>query len=189
MADLDYNYGMKLCAKRYILIFSLIFEGFLLFAQGAPQGGGMGPGPGPGGPESPGAPGPGKPGEPGHFPPPPPKDSEKIMKYRGNRTYTDNIPLRIIQTECTHVDDKLVSLSIMFNQSINPRSVRPGTILINNKPLPPHTRFAFNKKGDTVKIMFPVNSNTFKLQVLKVRSFDGSEIEPVELLIEVQKKL
>ena len=175
MSDLDYNYGMKLCAKRYILIFSLIFTCFLLFAQGAPQGGGMGPG---------------KPGEPGQFPhplpPPPPKDSDKSMKYRGNRTYTDNLPLRINQTECLRKDGEFVSLSILFNQSINPRSVRPGTILINNKPLPPHTRFAFNKKGDTVKIFLPMNSNTFKLKISKIRSFDGSEIDPVELLIEVQ---
>ena len=135
----------------------------------------MGPGPGAGGPEAPGAPGSGKPGEPGQFPhplpPPPPKDSDKSMKYRGNRTYTDNLPLRINQTECLRKDGEFVSLSILFNQSINPRSVRPGKILINNKPLPPQTRFAFN---------------TFKLKISKIRSFDGSEIDPVELLIEVQ---
>lgn len=181
---------MKLCAKRYILIFSLIFTCFLLFAQRAPQGGGMRPGSGAGGPEAPGAPGSGKPGEPGQFPhplpPPPPKDSDKSMKYRGNRTYTDNLPLRINQTECLRKDGEFVSLGILFNKSINPRSVRPGTILINNKPLPPHTRFAFNKKGDTVKIFLPMNNNTFKLKIFKIRSFDGSEIDPVELLIEVQ---
>lgn len=181
---------MKLCAKRYILIFSLIFTCFLLFAQGALQGGGMRPGSGAGGPEAPGAPGSGKPEEPGQFPhplpPPPPKDSDKSMKYRGNRTYTDNLPLRINQTECLRKDGEFVSLGILFNKSINPRSVRPGTILINNKPLPPHTSFAFNKKGDTVKIFLPMNSNTFKLKIFKIRSFDGSEIDPVELLIEVQ---
>lgn len=183
---------MKLCAKRYILIFSLIFTCFLLFAQGAPQGGGMGPGPGTGGPGAPGvpAPGPENPGEPGQFPhplpPPPPKDSDKSMKYRGNRTYTDNLPLRINQTECIRRDDEFVSLSIVFNQSINPRSVKPGTILINNKSLPPYTRIAFNKKGDTIKIFFPTNSDMYKLKISKIRSFDGSEIDPVELLIEVQ---
>ena len=48
------------------------------------------------------------------------------------------------------------------------------------------TRFAFNKKGDTVKIFLPMDSNTFKLKISKIRSFDGSEIDPVELLIEVQ---
>ncbi len=119
--------------------------------------------------------------------PPPPKDSDNIINYRGNRIYTDNLPLKINQTKCERKNANYVSLDIVFNQSINPRSVHHDSILINNSPLAPGIRFAFNKKGDTIKIFLPINENTFKVKIHRVCSFDGNWIEPVEILAQVEE--
>ncbi len=119
----------------------------------------------------------------------PPKDADSIIKYRGNRTYSENLPLKVIQSKSKRLDNGLVSLDLIFNQNINPRSVRINSILINNAPLPSGIRFAFNRKGDTIKIIFPMNYSSFKVKILKIRSFNGNSIEPVEFLVEVERAL
>ena len=180
---------MKFIRRRHIAVFSLLMGCSVLFAQtpGNNPGGNM-PSAAPGDrpvPSSGNSPAP----EPGKFPPPPPppKDSDNIIKYRGNRTYTENLPLKIIQTKCIIKENEMACIEICFNQSINPRSVKPFSILINNTPLPAYTKVLFSKKGDSFKVFCPVNTETFKLKVQKIKSFDDSEIEPVELLIKVEK--
>jgi len=189
---------MNFSIKKYILIISLFSGVFLLNAQEKPPegqepyNGPVNPGV-PGIPEAPGTP-PGSPMHPGpdNIPPSipmPPKDSDNIMKYRGSRAYTENIPLKISQIKCVRKNDVFVSLRIIFNQSINPRSVIPGTILIDNMQLPREARLAFNKRGNSIRILLPMSSSFYKLKILKIKSFVGSELEPVELLVEVQKSL
>ena len=73
----------------------------------------------------------------------------------------------------------------MFNQKINPRSIKSESIFIDNNNLPDFCRPAFNRRGDTIKLMLPVRSQTFKFRIMDVYSFDGNPIEPVELLVEV----
>lgn len=115
----------------------------------------------------------------------PPKDSDNIIHYRGNRAYAEELPLEIIHTRCERKAEDAVSLVIFFNQSINPRSLKPDTFLLNNKPLPFAVRFNFNKKGNSIRMLLPSKEDTFKLKVQNISSFDGKMIEPVELLIEV----
>lgn len=114
--------------------------------------------------------------------PPPPKDSEKIMNYRGNRTYSENLPLKINQIKCTRKDSKTICLEISFNQSINPLSVKQDSFLIDNKFLPGEVRFAFNKKGDTIRMFVPETDDSFSLRIQNISSFNGSVLESVERL-------
>ena len=183
---LDYNYSMKSSNRRIILFFSLFLGFSLLYAQGLHGGGAPGGGgPGGGNPPAGQPPAGGKPSD--RLPPPPPKDSDNIIKYRGNRTYSENLPLTIIQTRCTRKEGELVCIELLFNQNINPRSVKPDSILINNNPVLPPVRLMFSKKGDSLKMLIPINSNSFKMKVCKIRSFEGTLIEPVEILVEVER--
>ena len=118
----------------------------------------------------------------------PPRDPDNIIHYRGNRAYAENLPLEIVHTRCERKAEDVVSLIIFFNQSINPRSMKADSFSFNNKPLPFGTRFNFNKKGNSVRMLLPVKENTFKLKVQNISSFDGKDIEPVELLIEVDSE-
>ncbi len=118
-------------------------------------------------------------------PPPPPKDFENIKNYRGNRTYSEQIPLMINSVKAVRENEIFVNVEIVFNQNINPRSVKTNSILINNAPLPMETRFSFNKRGDTLRAMIPVKSDTFKFKVQGVSSFEGKCIDPVEFLTKV----
>ena len=120
-------------------------------------------------------------------PPLPPRDQDNIINFRGNRTYTENLPLKINQTRCERKADDVVCVEIIFNQTINPRSLHRDSFFINNAPLPLGTRFTFNKKGNTIKILVLTGGNSFKLKVQKICSFDGSVIEPVEILAEVER--
>ncbi len=117
--------------------------------------------------------------------PRPPRDPDNIIHYRGNRAYAENLPLEIVHTRCERKAEDFVSLVIFFNQSINPRSILPDSFFFNNRPLPFGTRFNFNKKGNSVRMLLPLTEDTFKLKVQNISSFDGKMIEPVELLIEV----
>lgn len=119
----------------------------------------------------------------------PPKDESRILNYRGNRTYNDDLPLKINQIKCTRFDEKTVCIEIIFNQNINPRSFKKEAIFIDNNLLPEFCRFSFNRRGDIVKFVAPLNSQTFKLKIQNVRSFSGNVIEPVEMLVEVSPGL
>ena len=119
----------------------------------------------------------------------PPKDESKILNYRGNRTYNENLPLKVNQVKCTRFDDKTVCIEIVFNQNINPRSFKRESFFIDNNPLPEFCRFSFNHRGDAIKFAAPINSQTFKLKIHNVSSFSGNVIEPVEMLVEVSSGL
>ena len=120
--------------------------------------------------------------------PRPPKDPDKIIHYRGNRAYTENLPLEIVHTRCERKAENIVSIVIFFNQSINPLTLRSDSFHLNNKVIPFGMRFHFNKKGNSVSMLLPVTEDTFKLKVQNISSFDGKIIEPVELLIEVDSE-
>ena len=120
--------------------------------------------------------------------PQPPRDPDNIIHYRGNRTYAENLPLEIIKTKVIRKDTNMVMVIVIFNQSINPRSVHHDSIMVNNMRAPAGARFSFNKKGDTIRILFPVKEDSFKLKVQNVSSFNGAEIDPVEILARVEEE-
>ena len=124
---------------------------------------------------------------PENLPPPlPPQDSEHIFYYRGSRAYSESLPLTIYQINCERIDENMVNLEIRFNQSVNPRSVRRDSLLVDKNNLPEKIRFSFNKKGDRLKAIIPVSTNSFGLTVQNVRAFDGTMIEPVEIIVYIE---
>ena len=116
----------------------------------------------------------------------PPAPDSDIMHYRGSRVYSGNQAFEISQIKCKRIDEKTISLHITFNQSLNPRSVGKESIFLNGQPLPENIRFAFNRRGDTIKLLLPQLNDSFKLLIQKISSFDGKELAPIERLIEVE---
>ena len=116
----------------------------------------------------------------------PPKDAEHIYYYRGNRTYQENLPLEVNYLNCNRIDEDTVILEIVFNQSINPRSVNRDSFLIDNNTLPDGIRFSFNRKGDRIKIEVSMTDDSFEIKVQNVRAFDGTMIEPVEIVAQIE---
>ena len=96
-------------------------------------------------PEPPEPPDPTKPVPPR---PDPPKDKDRIFNYRGNRTYSQQIPLIINNVKCGRLNEQEASVEIIFNMKIDPRSVVPECIFINGVPLSDTTQISFNKKAD-----------------------------------------
>ena len=135
----------------------------------------------------------GEPGEPpeqeqGVMPPPlPPKDPDKILYYRGNRTYSEELPLKVNFIKCMKGENGEIIVMIIFNQSVNPRSVNHESLLIDNNELPENIRFSFNKKGDTIRVIIPQDDEEFLITVQDVSTFNGVSIEPVELLAKVEE--
>ena len=127
-------------------------------------------------------------GEP-KAPPPhlPPKDADKIFYYRGNRTYSEELPLKINFIRCIRDEDGRLIIMIVFNQSVNPRTVNHASVLIDGDELPEDLRFSFNKKGDTIRVVIPdEEQEEFLISVQDICAFNGACIEPVELLAEVE---
>ena len=168
--------GMKLKWQKTIICLIFLFAG-ILYAQPAPSNPSLPP------------PQPHQDSMPELPPKLPPKDESRIFNYRGNRAYSENLPLKICQVKCTRFDQNTVSVEIVFNQNINPRSFKQESVFIDNNLLPDFCKFSFNRRGDTIKFVAPVNSQTFKLKIQNVRSFNGNIIDPIELLVEVRSSL
>ena len=170
---------MKFSARKIFLIISLIFLAGPLNAQqkGPPPSGVPDGRP----PEKP---------NPNQPLPPPPRRPENIMNYRGNRTYSKNCPMKIKQIRATRVGEQNVSIEVIFNQSINPRSVKHSSILVDDKTLNDEIRFMFNKMGDTLKFELPLQEqfqgDTFELKMWGIRSFDGSVMECIKIPVKIE---
>ena len=139
-------------------------------------------------PEFPEPPAPDFPEEDSMVPPPPlpPKDADKIFYYRGNRAYSEELPLKVNFIRCIRGENGEIILEIVFNQSVNPRSIKNESFLIDDTELPDNIRFSFNKKGDTIKVIIPEGQEEFRITVQDVCAVNGVCIEPVELLAKVE---
>ena len=119
-------------------------------------------------------------------PPLPSKDADKIFYYRGNRTYSEEQPLKVNFVRCIRDEDGRIIVMVIFNQSVNPRTVSHTSVLIDDNELPENIRFSFNKKGDTIKVIIPEGQEEFRITVQDVCAVNGVCIEPVELLAKVE---
>ena len=120
-------------------------------------------------------------------PPRPPKDADKIYYYRGNRTYSEELPLQVSFIRCIRGEDGTIIVMVIFNQSVNPRTVNHESFLIDDEELPENIRFSFNRKGDTIRVIIPEGEEEFRITVQDICAFNGVCIEPVELLARVEE--
>ena len=118
----------------------------------------------------------------------PPRDSKHIYYYRGNRTYSESQPLEVFRINCERLDENTISFVLIFNQSINPRSINQDTFFIDDNPLPENIRFSFNKKGDRIKFEVPFGEDSFEFEIRELQAFNGTLIEPVEMIIQIEEE-
>ena len=186
---MPYNSIMKLLKRQLlILLFSLLMAGLFAApsAPAAPATGASAPAAGnppPHGPE----PGPGTP--PPQHPrplPPSPKDPDNMLYYRGNRTAQEDLPLTVNQVKVSRAGATQVDVEIVFNQSINPRSVKHSRITIDGNEVPQNVSFWFNKKGDTVKFMLASEKDSLEMGIKGIRAFNGTVMKPTLITVQVE---
>ncbi|MBR1403021.1 MAG: hypothetical protein IJ558_02470 [Treponema sp.] len=107
--------------------------------------------------------------------------SEDFINYRGTRMSFSDEDFLLQQIKTERISDNTVNIEITFNQIINPRSFSYSSIKINGESLSAQTTFAFNKKGDTVRLSIPVTTSLFTLEIKDVQAFDGSALVPIEV--------
>lgn len=134
-----------------------------------------------------------KPSDAGGNPPPAPNNGNagnfgknealpgEVINYRGTRIISENDAFTLQAVKTERVNAKEVSLELTFNQSVNPHTFTSDSILVDGEEISSKTKFAFNKKGDTIKITVPVQNENFTLTIKDVKSFDGTKIEPIEI--------
>lgn len=127
-------------------------------------------------------------GPPKTPPPLPPKDADKIFYYRGNRTYSEKLPLIVKFIKCIRDREGRIILMLVFNQSVNPHTVNHECLLIDDNELPENIRFSFNRKGDTIRVIIPEDGEEFRITVQDICAFNGVCIETVELLAKVEEE-
>ncbi len=127
-------------------------------------------------------------GPPKAMPPLPPKDADKIFYYRGNRTYSEELPLIVKFIKCIRDREGRIILMLVFNQSVNPHTVNHECLLIDDNELPENIRFSFNRKGDTIRVIIPEDGEEFRITVQDICAFNGVCIETVELLAKVEEE-
>ncbi|MBR1640157.1 MAG: hypothetical protein IJ688_12290 [Treponema sp.] len=114
------------------------------------------------------------------------KNPQNFVHYRGNRTFVQQEKLVLLQVKSSRVDEDEVVMEISFNQSLNPRSVKSSSIILDDEELPEKVKFSFNRKGDTIRVQVPSKDDEIKVKIQGVRAFSGVLIEPVEILSHVE---
>ncbi len=184
---MPYNSIMKFFKRQLlILLFSLLMAG-LFAAPSAPSAPATGASAPAAGNPPPHGPGPGTPPPPHPRPlPPSPKDPDNMLYYRGNRTAQEDLPLTVNQVKVNRVGVDQVDVEIVFNQSINPRSVKTHRITIDGSELPQNVSIWFNKKGDTVKFMLASEKDSLEFGIKGIRAFNGTVMSPTLITVQVE---
>lgn len=184
---MPYNSIMKFLKRQLlILLFSLLMAGLFAApsAPAAPATGASAPAAG-----NPPPHGSGQGTPPPQYPrplPPSPKDPDNMLYYRGNRTAQEDLPLTVNQVKVSRVGAAQVDVEIVFNQSINPRSVKTHRITIDGSELPQNVSIWFNKKGDTVKFMLASEKDSLELGIKGIRAFNGTVMSPTLITVQVE---
>ena len=111
------------------------------------------------------------------------ENTPEILYYRGSRILYENDAFLLQDVKTKRVNSDEMNLELTFNQSINPLSFSTDSILLDGESIPAKTKFAFNKKGDTIRIAVPARSENFNLTITALKSFDGTPLEPVSIEI------
>lgn len=113
---------------------------------------------------------------------------DNMMYYRGSRTVTEEGPLLLRKASCDRMDKSKAVLEISFNQEINPLTITPASIYIDEEQLPSSTKFAFNRMGDTLRTVITTQKDTFKLHIEGVESYSGVPMEAVNIQIKITEE-
>ena len=111
------------------------------------------------------------------------KLSSEILYYRGSRILSKNDEFLLQDVKTVRLNPYEINLELTFNQSINPLTFSTDSILLNGESISTETKFAFNKKGDTIRIAVPVRNENFNLTITALKSYDGTPLEPVSVEI------
>lgn len=91
--------------------------------------------------------------------------------YRGQRKTLDNIPCRVRRVD---FDSSSKALDIYFSSAIDPRSVRPESITINDSPV--RSKITFNRDGNQVRVIIDQKS-PFTVRISGIKSYEGNSVE------------
>ncbi len=127
---------------------------------------------------------------PPQFPPP-----DDIRHYRGRRMtnehHFDTQKIFFIEHAEIRKSSRGLFLVVIFNMPLDPLSIKPHNVFIDDSPLPINTRFRFNKAGNIFSIPLPANFkiegihfaevqeirvSDFNLRIIDAYSFNGIKI-------------
>ncbi len=105
----------------------------------------------------------------------------EVVNYRGNRKVVIEEELSVTKVKAEKSDSGKITVKILFNQEINPRSFSASNLKINGKIVTDDVKFSFSNKGDCVLIQIPAQSREFSLAIDNVEAFDGEQIPEINL--------
>ena len=105
----------------------------------------------------------------------------EVVNYRGSRKVVIEDGLSVTKVKAEKSESGKITVKILFNQEINPRSFSCSNLKINGKFVTDDVKFSFSNKGDCVRIQIPEQSKEFSLAIDNVEAFDGEKIPEINL--------
>ena len=105
----------------------------------------------------------------------------EVVNYRGSRKAVIEDGLSVAKVKAEKSNSGKITVKILFNQEINPRSFSCSNVKINGKNVTDDVKFSFSNKGDCVRIQIPAQSKEFSLAINDVEAFDGEKIPEINL--------
>ena len=105
----------------------------------------------------------------------------EVVNYRGSRKVVIEDGLSVTKVKAEKSGVGKITVKILFNQEINPRSFSCSNLKINGKFVTYDVKFSFSNKGDCVRIQIPEQSKEFSLAIENVEAFDGEKIPEINL--------
>ena len=105
----------------------------------------------------------------------------EVVNYRGSRKVVIEDGLSVTKVKAEKSGAGKITVKVLFNQEINPRSFSCSNLKINGKFVTDDVKFSFSNKGDCVRIQIPEQSKEFSLAIDNVEAFDGEKIPEINL--------
>lgn len=109
----------------------------------------------------------------------------KTIPFHGRRLSSNVSEFYVTKVSANQIDDDTFIINVSFNSIINPQSVQLSNIKINSVQLPTKTKIVYNRSGNLLRLVIPLElkkNEKIDLDVQKISSFNG--IQMSDLLIE-----
>ncbi len=85
---------------------------------------------------------------------------------------------KLIGIRTSPLENGKLTVDLIFNAGIDPRTMNNSCVLINGKPLQQNTKFFFNKRGNIIRFELNNVKDSFSILIQHINSFNGIKMLP-----------
>lgn len=114
------------------------------------------------------------------------RTAQPVRQYHGMRMTMNGSSFYVRSADVEKDGQGCISADFRFNAAVDPRTVKPASVMVNGNPVPPDTKVIFNKAGTEMLFVFsPDFSRTLDESGISIELPDAASFDSTPLVMTV----